>query len=88
MGKPRPKGGQGRRFCLVLPGGAVVTSTVLPAALYRPSRRPFTIIPGYPLPSFPRQRESRTALPYAATVLAGRRRIPAYAGRTVAGQLE
>ena len=38
---------------------------------------------GGPLPSFPRKRESRTALPYDAAAAASNRRIPAYAGRTV-----
>ena len=36
-----------------------------------------------PLPSFPRKRESKTVLPYAAAVLVSHSWIPAYAGMTV-----
>ena len=36
-----------------------------------------------PLPSFPRKRESRTALPDDAVAAASNRGIPAYAGMTV-----
>ena len=36
-------------------------------------------------PSFPRKRESRTALPYNVASLSSNRRIPAYAGMTVGG---
>ena len=44
-----------------------------------------TVIPA-PLPSFPRKRESRTALPYNVASSSSNRKIPAYAGMTVAGR--
>ena len=68
-----------------LPGNRIYRTTyptVIPAPLYRPSRRFATVIPG-PLPSFPRKRESRTALPYNAAYLSSNHGIPAYAGMTV-----
>ena len=40
-------------------------------------------IPGYPLPPFPRKRESKTVLPYNAAYLSIHLWIPAYAGMTV-----
>ena len=39
--------------------------------------------PGFRLPSFPRKRESRPALPYTAASPASNCQIPAYAGMTV-----
>ena len=65
---------------------------ILPAALPYSTRRLSTTPPSYPLhftviaaplPSFPRKRESRTAMPYNAASPASNSGIPAYAGRTV-----
>ena len=73
-GNPALKEGGGRRFCLVIPGGAVVTSTVLPAVLYHPSRRLSTVIPA--------QAGIQNGVEKPIPLLS-RRRIPAYAGMTV-----
>ena len=66
--------------------GLVRTAAKRPPCCH--SRPLFTVIPAPSLPSFPRKRESRTALPYAAAVLASNYRIPAYAGMTVGGWRE
>ena len=42
-----------------------------------------TVIPGRPLPSFQRKRESRTVMVNDAAASASNRWIPAYAGMTV-----
>ena len=54
-----------------------------PPPPYRHSRRPPTVIPAVPLPSFPRKRESRTVRPKAGVLPIGHFWIPAYAGMTV-----
>ena len=73
-----------------LPGNRIYRTTyptVIPAPLYRPSRRFATVIPG-PLPSFPRKRESRGYLTSMRHYKAAPFGIPAYAGMTVRGSRE